>query len=102
METALEQPIRFADLPEEKRVSVATFYQNLKLLIEFSNKANEKLFIYLYGERLGKHLWIQFRKIDNLFTFLNYLDIENRDILLANVYGYDRKVSAHPLYSKCL
>lgn len=101
METASEHPMKFASLPDEKRVSIATFYQDLKLLIEFGNKANERLFIYLYGEQMGKHLWVQFRKFDNLFLFINYLDIQNRDILLANIYGYDRKVSAHPLYSKC-
>ena len=101
MEQPTSKKLKFSELPEEKQKEINKLYGDLQLLVDFGNKANEKLFIFLFEEQLGKHLWYQFKKMNNLFTFINYLDVGNRSIILSNVYGHDRKFSPHPLYDNC-
>lgn len=96
-------PIKYSALSESKREEISSFYRELQKLIEFNNKANQKLFVYLYGEQKGEHLWLKFRELNNMFLFLKYLDHENQTILLANIYGYDKmSFSANPLYAHCM
>lgn len=98
------KPLEWAKLSDDKKENVRNFYSNLQLLLDFDSKANEKLFIFLYEERLGKHLWAKFREMKNMILFLKYLDEQNRAILLSNIYGYDSRVlksSGHPLYANC-
>lgn len=96
-------PLIWTELPKEKKEIISQFYGDLQALIEFNNKANQNIFVYLYGEQMGEHLWQQFRKIDNFLNFMKYLDEKNREVLLTNVYGWDKmKYSANPLYAHCL
>ncbi len=95
------KPLIWADLPKEKKESIRDFYTDFSKLIEFGNKANEKLFIFLFDERLGKHLWTKFREMKDFFAFLNYLDVENRTVILTNIFGHKDAFEANPLYANC-
>lgn len=92
---------KWDELSEDKQKEIQKIYGDLTLLIEFSNKANQNLFIYLYGENLGLHLWNKFREFNNIITFFNYLDTDNRSVILANVYGQKDRWMANPIYAYC-
>ena len=80
--------IKFASLSQDKQKNIRLIYSYMDLLREFSNKATVKLFIHLYGEQLGLHLWDKYIKIynQNIIEFLNYLDVENKSILYCNIF----------------
>lgn len=96
------KPLKWADLPNDKKEEIRDFYSDMKLLIEFGNKATGALFIYLYGEHLGTHLWEKFCRTDrNITKFIGLLDTENQATLLTNVLVYKNTIGAHPLYAHC-
>jgi hypothetical protein len=101
MGESASKPLEWEELPKEKKESIRDFYTELNKLIEFGNKANENVFIFLFEERLGKHLWYKFREMKDLFLFLNYLDVKNREIILTNIYGHKDSFSPNPLYANC-
>lgn len=87
-------------LSEAKQNKIRDFYIDLYKLVEFGNKANQNLFVYLYGQQMGEHLWLKFKEINNIFTFMNYMDIQNRSVILSNVLGYENNLENN-LYAHC-
>lgn len=100
----LNKPIKWGSLSEEKKREIQNVYHYVEQLTNFSNKANQKLFVYLYGEQIGNHLWEKFLSFDgDMFKFIKYLDVENKTILMTNIFHFDerRSSSSHPLYAFC-
>jgi len=100
----LKKPVKWETLSEEKKKEIQNVYYYVEQLTIFSNKANQKLFVYLYGEQMGNHLWEKFRSFDgDMFKFIKYLDVENKTILMSNVFNFDERRSngANPLYNFC-
>lgn len=99
----LTKPKQWKDFSDEKKKEIQSIYSRIEELVKFSNKANHNLFVYLYGEQVGSHLWSKFREFDNIIKFFNYLDVENRTVILSNIYGGERYKwgEENPLYAHC-
>jgi hypothetical protein len=56
-------------------------------LLTFSNKINNRLLVYLFGERLGEHLWFKFVTSHNrnLLEFFSGLTSEYRFFVLHEI-----------------
>ena len=85
--------LEFKNLSKEKQQELRKTYLIINKLVEFSNKANLNLFVFLYGNQIGTHLFSKFREFSDMLKFLNYLDIENRTILLTNIFGSEDEVN---------
>lgn len=89
MDTA-SKPLTWESLSSEKKKEISKIYGSLSKLTEFGNKANQNLFEYLYGKQTGEHLWLKFRSLNgNMLLFLSYLDTNNLQVLMTNIFGHD-------------
>lgn len=96
------QPLQWKSLPEDKQKEIVAIYRNIKLLTEFGNKANFKLFTYLFGEQMGKHFWEKFCHANrNITAFMGLIDSDYQAVILTNVFGQKDNRDANPLYAHC-
>jgi hypothetical protein len=89
--------INWESLNEEKRNELRKINQNIDKIFEFQGKVNQKLMIYIFGERLGNHYWDKFVReySRNMFQFMNYMDSSAKSDLMANIFLDEN------LYSNC-
>jgi hypothetical protein len=61
-----------------QRAGVWEFKESVKLLQELQNKMNHRLMMYMFGTRLGEHLWESYRHQHGacVLRWLNYLNEE--------------------------
>jgi hypothetical protein len=92
----MNKPLQYDDLTIDKKTLLNDFYKQLLKIIEFGNKVNYNLLRYLYGDKLATHLGLMWEKADrDVLYWFNQLDVDNRGILLVNIYYNDT------LYSHC-
>ena len=89
--------IVYKNLSEEKRKSLKGVYNNIDKIWEFSCKANQSLFVYIFGEHMGNHYWDKFTREHHrdFLHFLRGLDSEVKGDLFANIFLNEN------LYANC-
>lgn len=99
----MDKPLNWKELPEDKQKELQTDFQRVKKLQEFSNKANQKLFVFLFGEHMGQHYWEKFvltYKRD-ICAFIGYIDDEPASVLFTNIFYQKDPHRSNPLYAHC-
>ncbi len=77
-------------------------YKFFKAAKEFCDKANEKLMVHLFGERIGPHSWVQFNHLNcDFLRFLDYLDSDNKTILCCKLFPKQDRFDINPIYAYC-
>lgn len=91
-----------ADLKDERKKELKNVFKDISKLIEFRNKVTPRLFVFMYGDRSGPHMWEKFIKHHrDMLSFIQDLDENNLIILLANVYVLKHPMDPNPLYAHC-
>lgn len=102
----IKTAIQWTELSDDKKKEIQKHFQTMKAIRVFSTKANEKLFIFLFGERMGKHYWVKFASDfkRDISAFISYIDDSNAAILFANIFSEEERFTwdSHPLYANCL
>lgn len=91
-------------LSEEEKTKCQSMYDHIELLKKFSDHAKPPIFDFLFGEKLGKHLFQKF-VIDckrDLLHFIGQLDEENKKILIINIVMFEPSRSWEPNLLYCL
>ena len=88
----------WAKLSKEKQDKMNEDCDVVFNLVMFQNKANVRLFQYMYGDQVGLHLFSKFALYHegSVLSFLNSLDRENRKKTLFILTDPDKT-----LYSNC-
>lgn len=92
-------------LSEEQIKEMQSAYQILKKVKEFEDKANLKLFKYLFEEDRAEHMFVEVfvkRCGRNGAKFMMSIDDKARIEVSLHVFGYDSKFGgSNPLYAHC-
>jgi len=86
--------ITFNTLTLDQKQSMQDVYQLMDKLKTFKNKANQKLMIYLFGEKRALHHVVQFQLIADITQWITQLTSDEKGIVLANIY-YNENLYAH-------
>lgn len=79
---------KYSKLSEDDKKELQGVYKNIDKIWDFSCKANEKLFIHIFGERMGIHYWKKFTSdFDrDILRLIHATDYEVKGDLIANVF----------------
>jgi hypothetical protein len=82
------ESIKYNELSEEQRRELQNVYQNIDKIWDFSCKANEKLFIHIFGEKMGLHYWEKFSTAPgrDILYFMCGMDSDKKGDLIANIF----------------
>jgi hypothetical protein len=89
--------INWKSLSEENKKNLIDINQSINKILEFQCKVNERLMIYLFGERLGNHYWDKFTREHsrNVLELLSGMDSNTKGDLIANIFLDEN------IYSNC-
>lgn len=91
----MDKVYEFTELSLQEQEPVRELYKGIQKLIDFSDKVTCKLLVYLYGEKLGNHLWDKYISYDrDIISWYLQLSIENKGLLASNLY-YNEVMYAH-------
>jgi len=78
----------YRELKEEEREELQKVYQCIDKIWTFSGKANQELFIYLFGEKMGNHYWDKFTREcqRDILRLFRAMDRDKKSDLIANIF----------------
>ena len=90
------EKVSYEKLSIDDKKELISIYSNYEKLWEFQCKVNQKLMVYIFGERLGEHYWEKFvRDFDrNVMKFMKSMDSDKKGDLVANIF-FNKSLYAH-------
>ena len=95
---------KFTEIPKEEQDKLIASYHEVLKFLEFSNRANVKVFQNIFGDNLGEHFAEKFIDYNrDAFKFLNSLSSDNKTILMVAIFDYKAEPgnlnrSLNPIY----
>lgn len=96
----MSKPLEYnrESITDEEHKMFNEIYANIAKIQAFGNKVNLNLFIYLFGEQMGRHYAACYviEHNRNIFSFMfNYLDSDAKGKIMVNIFKNET------LYAHC-
>ena len=80
--------LKIKDISQSQLNDLLIYSQVNREVVRFENISTEKTFKFLFGDKYGERLWRAFKLScgSKIYKFNTYLDSNQRDVLLINLY----------------